>query len=427
MLVLPAVQLALLDRPFEHHRRAELVRNLLREAEAKDPATLDATLSAYEEHAGLAFATSMRVRRQIRLLATGEVLSPIDYIESAVEMYRQLAESHFRAAMRCVLAVRAAVDGSTPPAESILLGGIEDVLSGWHVELGRSLDGVIERHLRNAEAHQDYHVDPATFEIVLQNGSRLTPDDLTELAEDLAGAVAAVDAAVSCHTIDTGRTVSPQWLTAGESPRLVEMIAGTVAAGLGITIENLNIIDGTVTIELPADSDLGQEKARTLLWSARPLAPSASVFEAYKDGRLMAAFTSETIDRWSGALEDERPLLIIEALYESAVRCGASEADGLRDAIAMCLRFTINEPIYKPSDAPRDRDDRTSPPSHRSHGGSASSKHEPGTLRDTGADRECPTGAETGTPEPRLRAPVRGVNDRSQQVGGPAYGFPSQR
>jgi hypothetical protein len=62
----------------------------------------------------------------------------------------------------------------------------------------------------------------------------------------------------------------------------------------------------------------------------------------------MAAFTSEAIDRWSGAPEDEQPLFIIEALYESAVRCGASNADSLRDAIAMCLRFTINEPISTP-------------------------------------------------------------------------------
>jgi len=72
------------------------------------------------------------------------------------------------------------------------------------------------------------------------------------------------------------------------------------------------------------------------------------VFEAYKDDRLMAAFTSEAIDRWSGAPKDEQPLFLIEALYESAVRCGASEADSLRDAIAMSLRFTINEPISTP-------------------------------------------------------------------------------
>ena len=62
----------------------------------------------------------------------------------------------------------------------------------------------------------------------------------------------------------------------------------------------------------------------------------------------MAAFTSEAIDRWSGAPKDEQPLFLIEALYESAVRCGASEADSLRDAIAMNLRFTINEPISTP-------------------------------------------------------------------------------
>jgi hypothetical protein len=347
MLVLPAVQLALLDRPFEHHRRAELVRNLLREAEAKNPAALDSALSTYEDHAGLAFATSMRVRRQVRLLATGEV-SPVDYVESSVEMYRQLAESHFRAAMRCVLAARAALNGTKPPAESILLGGIENLLSAWDDELGLSLDGVIERHVRNAEAHQDYYVDPATLEIVLRDGSRLTPDDLSSLAEDLAGAVAAVDAAVSCHMIDTDRTVSPRWLTAGESPHLVEVVAHTVAAGLGITIENFSINDGTVVIELPVDSAVGQEKARTLLWSARALASSASLFEAHKDGRLMAAFPAEAIDRCSGAPEDARPLLIIEALYESAVRCGASEVDSLRDAIATCLRFTVNEPVSMP-------------------------------------------------------------------------------
>ncbi len=348
MLILPAVQLALLDRPFEHHRRAELVQELLRDAAAKDPAGLDATLSAYEDHAGLAFETSMRVRRQIRLLATGEVLGPIDFVESSVEMYRQLAESHFRAAMRCVLAARAVLTGRNTPPESPLLGDIEERLTGWHDELGRSLDGVIERHLRNGEAHQDYRVDPATLEIVLRNGSRLTVDDVAKLTEDLGGAVAAIEAAVSCHTINTGRTPAPRWLAAGESPRLVELVARMVAAGLGITIENFTIENGTVTIIVPEGSEIGQGKARTVLAAARPLAPSASMFETYKGDRPMAAFNSEVFDRWSAAPEDVQPLVMIEMLYESAVRCGANEADTLRDAIATCLRFTINEPISTP-------------------------------------------------------------------------------
>jgi hypothetical protein len=356
MLILPAVQLALLDRPFEHHRRAELVRELLRDAAAKDPTGLDAVLSAYEDHAGLAFETAMRVRRQIRLLATGEVLSPIDFVESSVEMYRQLAESHFRAAVRCVLAARAVLTGKNPPPESPLLGDIEKRLTGWHDELGRSLDGVIERHLRNGEAHQDYRVDPATLEIVLQNGSRLTVDDVAKLTEDLGGAVAAIEAAVSCHTINTGRTPAPHWLAAGESPRLVELVARMVAAGLGITIENFTTENGTVTVIVPEGSEIGQWKARTVLAAARPLAPSASMFETYKGGRLMAAFNSEVFDRWSAAPEDVQPLVMIEMLYESSVRCGANEADTLRDAIATCLRFTINEPISTP---PTPREIRT--------------------------------------------------------------------
>ncbi|MGA2163218.1 MAG: hypothetical protein ABSH36_01970 [Solirubrobacteraceae bacterium] len=288
------------------------------------------------------------MRRQIRLLATGEVLSPIDFVESSVEMYRQLAESHFRAAMRCVLAARAVLTGKNPPPESPLLGDIEERLTGWHDELGRSLDGVIERHLRNGEAHQDYRVDPATLEIVLQNGSRLTVDDVAKLTEDLGGAVAAIEAAVSCHTINTGRTPAPRWLAAGESPRLVELVARMVAAGLGITIENFTIEDGAVTVIVPEGSEIGQWKARTVLAAARPLAPSASMFETYKGGRLMAAFNSEVFDRWSAAPEDVQPLVMIEMLYESAVRCGANEADTLRDAIATCLRFTINEPISTP-------------------------------------------------------------------------------
>jgi hypothetical protein len=356
MLILPAVQLALLDRPFEHHRRAELVRGLLRDAAAKDPTGLEAVLSAYEDHAGLAFETAMRVRRQILLLATGEVLSPIDFVESSVEMYRQLAESHFRAAVRCVLAARAVLTGKNPPPESPLLGDIEKRLTGWHDELGRSLDGVIERHLRNGEAHQDYRVDPATLEIVLQNGSRLTVDDVAKLTEDLGGAVAAIEAAVSCHTINTGRTPAPHWLAAGESPRLVELVARMVAAGLGITIENFTTENGTVTVIVPEGSEIGQWKARTVLAAARPLAPSASMFETYKGGRLMAAFNSEVFDRWSAAPEDVQPLVMIEMLYESSVRCGANEADTLRDAIATCLRFTINEPISTP---PTPREIRT--------------------------------------------------------------------
>ena len=108
------------------------------------------------------------------------------------------------------------------------------------------------------------------------------------------------------------------------------------------------IENGTVTITLPDDENIGRYKARQVLWAARPLAPSANEFKAYKGDHLIASFASEAIDRWQAASDAEQPLLMIEALYESEVRRGADEQDTLRNAIATCSRFTINEPLSTP-------------------------------------------------------------------------------
>jgi hypothetical protein len=186
------------------------------------------------------------------------------------------------------------------------------------------------------------------LEIILQDGSRLTLDGVEKLAEDLAGTVAAIDAAVFCHTLNTGRIVSRGWLTAGESPRLVELVARTVAAGIGVMIESFTIEHGALRVTVPEDSSIGRHKARTVLAAARPLAPSVTLLETYKGSRLMAAFTSEGLDRWSVAPENVAPLLLVELLHESEARCGIDETESLLDAIATCLRFTINEPISTP-------------------------------------------------------------------------------
>jgi hypothetical protein len=351
MLALSAVQLALLDRPFEHHRRAELVRELLRRG-AQNPESLASALAAYDDHAGLAFETTMRVRRQLRLLATGAVESPVEIVESVVEAYRRFAEGHFRAAMRCVLAARAAVAGSDPPSESLLLGDIEGLLSGWHDELGASLQGVIERHLRNAEAHEEYYVDPESLDVVLPDGTRMTPDELEERTNDLAGTIAAVDAAIACHTIDTERAVVPRWLAEGEHPRFVELILRVVAAGWGMTVETLTNTDGVVTVRVPVGTRLDRPKARTLLFAARPLVPSASALETYEGDRRLAAFGADVIDQWTTAAEIDKQVALLEALYDCAVRCGADPAETLQAAIATCVRAAINESVGSLSSRP---------------------------------------------------------------------------
>ena len=342
MLALSAVQLALLDRPFEHHRRAELVRELLRDA-AQNPEALAKALGAYDDHAGLTFETSMRIRRQIRLLATSSVESPIEIVESVVEAYRRVAESHFRAAMRCVLAARAAATGRDAPSEPLLLGTIDDILGGWEGELGSSLRGVVNRHVRNAEAHEEYSVDAETYDVVLADGTRITPDKLAKLTEDLVGVVAAVDAAIACCTIDTGREVGPSWLAEGNHPRLVELILRTIVSGWAISFETLAFQDGVAKIRVEVDARLAPRKAQTLIFAARPLMPQAVSFEVWEADDLLAAFGSDVIDAWSAAAEVDKPVALIGARFDCAVRCGAEQEAALRDAIAVCIRVAINE------------------------------------------------------------------------------------
>jgi hypothetical protein len=245
--------------------------------------------------------------------------------------------------MRCVLAARAAVTERDAPTEPLLLGTIDDILSGWGGELGSSLRGVVDRHVRNAEAHEEYHVDAETYDVVLADGTRITPDELAKLTEDLSGVVAAVDAAIACFTIDTDREVGPSWLAEGKHPRLVELILRTIASGWGMTFETLAFQDGVVTIRVDGDAGVAPRKAQTLIFAARPLMPKASSLEVWEADRLLAAFGSDVIDAWSVAAEVDKPVALIGARYDCAVRCGAERDAALRDAIAVCIRVAINE------------------------------------------------------------------------------------
>jgi hypothetical protein len=340
-LAISAIPLAILDRPFEHHRRAELLRALIREGVEHQPEAVSEALSKYEDHAGQSFETSMRIRRQLRLLATGDIESHIDVVETAVEIYRRFAESHFRAGVRCVLAVRAAAEWASPPSDTLLLGDIEGRLAGWHTELGRSLRTVVERDLRNAEAHEEYRVDPETLEVVFSD-RRMTLDEIVERTDSLTGALASIEAAVACYGIDSGRVQRPQWLEDGEHPRLVELLLRMISAGFGTRIEDMTQRSSLLSVSLAEDPPTSDHQARTVLFAARALIPHVEQLEAYVGERLVAAFAGTTLDSWRDAPEVSKEFALLAALYESVVRCGRDRDETLADAVASSIRVILN-------------------------------------------------------------------------------------
>ena len=77
VLAVFAVQLAMLDRPFEPHRQAELGRDLLRSASRGAPDGVRDAVSLYDANQGRVFAAGERARGDLRELQLGRSDDPV--------------------------------------------------------------------------------------------------------------------------------------------------------------------------------------------------------------------------------------------------------------------------------------------------------------------------------------------------------------
>jgi len=342
-LSLCAVQLAALDRPYEPHRQAEMVRETLTSAHAADPAALADALEIYDEHQGNAFGAATRVRRDLRRLAAGEVEDRVAQIETVVGIYKRLAEGPFRASARLLLAARATAEGRPPTEPSLLLGDIDGLLDGWHSELGMSLRGAADRDLRNAEAHELYRVDHANLDVVIDS-RRIPPDKLEAAVERLAATVAAIDAAILCYRIDAGGPLpSPKWLTRGDHPRAVEMILQTVASAYGAELLSVRLNDDTLCLRLSDSSKCDQPTAMSTLMAAAPVVEAATVLRAETGAGPVAEVGLDVIGEFKKAPEDEQDLAAIAIWFDVWRRANPDAvADALADALALQARVLIN-------------------------------------------------------------------------------------
>lgn len=352
VLALCAVQLAVVDRPFGPHRLAELVRDLLRRAAARAPDELAQALSRYDEQQGRAFAAASRAIRAMRLLALGRIDEPVDVVASVLSIYRRLAEGPFRESMRLVLAARAAAEGRDAPDESLLLGDIDGLLDGWHEELGESLRGAVDRDLRNAEAHEQFRIDPQSLEIVTDE-RRVAPESLNQALGRLTSTLAALEAATLCHRLDSRDALrTPEWLIRGDHPDALAMILQMVAGAQGIEIVSISGDQGQLTLVLDGPAARDAQRARVVLVSALPLVPKTDELRAMAANRLVTAISSQAVRAWQQADSAEEDLALIELLFDSRVRAGTSADEALGDALCAALRVVLNVDVPNVVQAP---------------------------------------------------------------------------
>jgi hypothetical protein len=271
----------------------------------------------------------------------------VEVVESLVEIYKRLAEGPYRTGMRLVLAARAAAERRSAPSETPMLGAIDDMLDGWDDELGRSVRGTADRGLRNAEAHDDYHVDAKTLDVVI-DGRRISPDELETALSDLTAFLAAMEAAILCHRIDNQdafRTLA--WIASGEQPEAVTVLIRAIAGAWAAEVAEVALDDAESRLTLKEPADCDPSLARRILVASAPLAPRSDGLRIYfPDGRSVAMGT-DAIRAWQTAEADEQDLAYVELIYDSQLRSGAPSADALADALAAQTRLIINQDLQK--------------------------------------------------------------------------------
>jgi hypothetical protein len=332
-----AVPLAVLDRPFGPHRQAELARGLLRQAASVSPSDVQQAISLYDEHQGRVFAAASRASRDLRLVLLGRVDEPVEAVESALSIYKRLAEGPYREAMRLLIAARAGIEGRAAPSESLLLGDIDGYLDGWHDDLGDALRSAVERDLRNAVAHEDFRIDAGSLEVVLPERI-VSPEALEAALTRLTATIAALEAAILCQRLDARDELrAPEWLIRGDHPTATAMILQMIAGAYHVEIVDVTRDDEVVSLRLDGPSARDRQRARMLLVSAAPLMGSAGELRATADGELIAATTPQAVAAWQQADPEEQDLALIELLFDSNLRGGTPASDALADACAAAV------------------------------------------------------------------------------------------
>jgi hypothetical protein len=340
VLALFAVQLAMLDRPFEAHRQAELARDLLRSASKVAPDQITEAICLYDAGQGRVFAASERARRDWRLMQLGLSDDPAGAVESLLSAYKRICEGAYREQMRLLIAIRRILTNQELPKESLDLGDIDSYLDGWAGELGSVFRKTADRELRNAIVHEEYEVDGDSLEVVVPYG-RVTPDELADAFRRLAGTVYGLDAAIICHRIDGNDAWNaPDWLAGRDNSPARTMMLQMVAAGFGHElVGEARVEDGVLTLKIDGNGDETFQDIGALLASASKLSTGAEVIRATAQNKEVAAVSTAALQAWNSADPIEEDLAMIEVNVDAALRRGVPPAEAIADACALAIRI----------------------------------------------------------------------------------------
>jgi hypothetical protein len=341
-LALTAVALAIADRPFTGHRIARHGRELIARAEAVNPLDTRQVVADVEEMGARTFAAALRIQREVRLLATGQVDGVEDVVVGLVKSYKALAESAFRTLANAIVRLHDLEKGRIASSERLMLGTLVDRLAAVEDPVGSLVADSVDARLRNAEAHEEYRVESDGTIVFFDDGERLSPDELENRFERLTVAAAGLEAAITCFGVDRGLyDVAPAWIRRGDIPAASELLTRALFGVFGIEVLSVSRNQDVVEV---AVVDEGVDLVRLL-------SPIVAIYQLYGDvqtfrvvdsqGDRLIGCPSTPLTAYAAASDGTKDLASLVPIYAVRIELGHSSSEAFVDTLASMLILIV--------------------------------------------------------------------------------------
>lgn len=344
LLVIPAVTVAILDRPLVAHRCARLMASLCEQALEVDRDDVQRLVERTSEQASVIFAAAARIDRALRLLAVGEragVVDDIAALDIVMKTLLELSEASFRSVGWLALGLQDIAGGKPLSAGGLppTLGELEQRLAACPAELCKELAQSSDSALRNAAGHAQYTWDAEAEEVVdLRTSQRWDLDALTRIVDALLGAVAGTDAGYACFLV--GRAIEiplPTWAEGAGGAFLVELLAQALFAARGFEVCEISPDGGRIV--LAADTERDLSRLVPVLAGLGAIA-TATTFCVHRqgDGNALVEVSAHVLSGARDAPAHLRDLALVDVMFDIGISTGGDPTEILHDVVAVLAK-----------------------------------------------------------------------------------------
>jgi hypothetical protein len=342
LLVVPAIEVGTLDRPFRAHQIAAGLFTLLGSAAEIAPQQVQELVDQTAAESRLVLEANEQIRRGAQLLAAGEKAGVVDQataVKMTMDAYKDISETAFRTHGSLVLQLARIKKGAAPSGTSQppTLGALEAELAASEEPLAPQLAAGCDPKLRNACAHSQYRWDEESQTVHdMRSDQRWTLEEVQEREALLSEVIAGAGAGYSCYLVASRATVgAPHWV-AREARDLTRIVAAAVLRSRRINVIEIGDQGRTVVI---GDDDPDVRGLMSGLASLSALLKHDDVIRVKRSsGEFVAEVGVSAFREWSQAEERYEDLALFAPFFSNAARAPDSQ-----EAFAALLAVQINQ------------------------------------------------------------------------------------